>query len=1111
MTEDRTTPDGPETTGRDRAARRRRPGIRHVLWLVVSSVFVVIFVSGALVAGMMMSGEPLVAPGWMRERIKARLDTSLSGLDVEFGEIALILGENGTPRLRLGDLRVSREGSAARLTLSDIEGTVALGPLLEGRVQPDSIYLTGAQMRLRRDAEGGFDLALSETGAGGATRQATGDDMGALADQIELLLDTPGLRELKRIEATALTLRYEDARSGRAWTVDGGRVVMTRRGEDLELRGDFALLGGRAWASTLTVSYASRIGDKAARFGMNFEDMAAEDLATQSAALAWLGALDAPVSGAMRVETDREGRLGPMSVTLQSRDGALQPSPGTRPIPFNEARSYFTFDPARQALTFDEFWFDSRYLTVRAEGGVRLIGTEGGRPAEMVGQMRVSEFTARSEEMLPEPLRFDDVRADMRLVLEPFRLTVGQLSLGHAGERIAISGEVRASDEGWDVTAEARRDRVTPEVLLALWPQTFGQKTKAWMEQNVFAGALSNVQAALRLTPGGRPDVFLGFDFDGVEMTLLKGMPHGKEMRGHASLLRNRFVAVVEDGHVVAPQGGKVSLKGTEFVVLDNRIKPAPAELKVETEGTITATLSLLDQPPLQMMQKAGRPVTMADGRMRLTARSNFILKKGQKPTDFPIAVTGVLSDLRSDLLVPGRTIAASRMDLSLKDDMLAIAGQGRIGAVPFDGRYEAGIGARSDGTGRWQGKVELSERFVDEFRIGLPPGALSGQGSAELTVDLKKGEAPRFRLDSDLSGVGLALADVKWSKPRSSAGRLSVSGALASPPRIESVAVEVPGLVAKGRVEMTPQGTLAAARFDRVRIGDWLDAPVVMRGRGAGRSPAIEIAGGRVDMRRLDFGSGGSGKGTPMTLALDQLQISDTIALMDFRGQFDTTGGMSGRFSGKVNGLAEIAGAVVPQGKRSAVRITAQDAGRVLAAMKLLKAGREGAMDLTLTPVGGEGTYDGVLRVNGLRITEAPAMAELLSAISVVGLLEQLSGKGIVFNDIDARFRLTPRQLIVAESSAVGASLGISMDGVYDFARGLMDMQGVVSPIYVVNGIGSLFTRKGEGLFGFSYTVRGAAADPSVSVNPLSVLTPGMFRDIFRRPPPQLSQAPSQ
>ena len=137
----------------------------------------------------------------------------------------------------------------------------------------------------------------------------------------------------------------------------------------------------------------------------------------------------------------------------------------------------------------------------------------------------------------------------------------------------------------------------------------------------------------------------------------------------------------------------------------------------------------------------------------------------------------------------------------------------------------------------------------------------------------------------------------------------------------------------------------------------------------------------------------------------------------------------------------------------------------------------------------------------------KAPAIASLLDAISIVGIIDQMNGPGIFFSDVEARFRLTPSRVIVSESSAVGPSMGISMDGYYDLGSGQMDFQGVLSPIYAVNAIGRLIARKGEGLIGFNFNLRGTTGAPRVAVNPLSVFTPGMFRDIFRRPPPKLSQ----
>ena len=94
-----------------------------------------------------------------------------------------------------------------------------------------------------------------------------------------------------------------------------------------------------------------------------------------------------------------------------------------------------------------------------------------------------------------------------------------------------------------------------------------------------------------------------------------------------------------------------------------------------------------------------------------------------------------------------------------------------------------------------------------------------------------------------------------------------------------------------------------------------------------------------------------------------------------------------------------------------------------------------------------------------------------------------------------------------MTRSSAVGPSLGLSLDGVYSQAAGVVDFQGVVSPFYLLNGIGAIFTRPGEGLIGFNFNLRGPVDNPQVLVNPLSALTPGMFREIFRRPPPTVGQ----
>jgi hypothetical protein len=205
------------------------------------------------------------------------------------------------------------------------------------------------------------------------------------------------------------------------------------------------------------------------------------------------------------------------------------------------------------------------------------------------------------------------------------------------------------------------------------------------------------------------------------------------------------------------------------------------------------------------------------------------------------------------------------------------------------------------------------------------------------------------------------------------------------------------------------------------------------------------------------------------------------------------------------VNGRGRVEGAVVPVEGGTAVRLTSGDAGTVMAAAGIFQQGRGGTLELTLQPRPGRSGYQGNAAFRDLSVQDAPALASLLGAISVVGLLEQMSGDGLVFSEGDVAFVIGPGGVQITQGAAIGASLGLSFEGIYRAQAGTLDISGTISPLYLLNAIGQIFARPGEGLFGFTYRMTGSARSPTVTVNPLSILTPGMFREIFRRPPPTI------
>ena len=1087
---------------------RRKPAARgrRVLWHLGHFCFgcsvLVLVMAGALA---LVLGVGLGAPAWLKERVARGINEGLPGYALRFDDMSLTLERNLVPRLALRGVAIAGVDGGPLAKLSALEVTVAPGPLLQGEVQPATVRLEGGQLLLRRRADGDLSLALTEPDSA----QDTGEpqSVATLTQQIGAVLARPEFGALREVTADNLSLRYEDARAGRAWTADGGQVRLTREGRRLGLRGNVTVLGARDYATTLEVSYGGQIGEAAAEFSVKFEDMPAGDIAGQSPALAWLGALDAPISGALRARVDADGKLGPLNATLQIGAGALQPTAATEPIKFRSARSYFTYDPAVQEIVFSELSVDSAWGSAQAEGKARLVGMETGWPRELQAQIRVGEIIANPADVYPAPVTFEGATMDLRLQPDPFVLSIGEFRLRDQGQQLILHGEVFGRDDGWDLALDGALDGLSPARLMALWPEVVKPKVRTWIDENVSHADLSNIQLAVRAVPGEQPDVALEFDYENLETVFVKDVPPISGAAGHASIFDNWFVIHAERGQVMAEQGGLIDISGTSFIIPDLRLKESPARAHLRTQSTITAALSLLDSPPFRFLEKAGQVVTLADGRARLEGRLDFMLTERLRPDEVAFDVAGELHDVRSETLIKGRVLAAERLAVEARKDHIRIGGKARVGAVPVTGAWDMALGRNPQGESRVTGQIEISERFADEFGIGLPPGSLSGAGRADIAIGFAKDQPPQFALSSDLAGLGLRIPQLDWALSEVGTGRLDVAGSLGEPPEIESIGLRAAGLTAQGRVRLDARGAFERAEFSNVALADWLSAPVTLIARGQGQTPRIEVRGGTVDLRKISLGGGARDEGGPVDLRLDLLQISEGMRLTEFRAMLDTEGGASGSFEGRLNGITPVTGQVIPMDGRSAFHIKSDDAGGLLGAAGLLQQARNGKLDLMLTPAVEPGSYDGVLGIDQIRVKDAPVLAALLNTISVVGLVEQLYGNGLHFGRVDARFRLTPESLTLLEGSAVGVSVGISMDGYYDLASKVMDMQGVISPVYLLNAIGGVFSRPGEGLIGFSYTLRGPTLAPVVGVNPLSAIAPGFLREMFRRPAPTVDR----
>ena len=1084
-----------------RIPKRHRWG---TFWLMLTLIFLTL---AGLFAALALSGKPLRLPVWAVVEAEQRLNTTLrevsgGAASLSVGGAVFVVDEDWVPRLRLEDVRLLEQSGATFLSLPELRLALDPGALATGQMRLRSLRLIGANISLRRLPDGQFDLAL---GLPAQPRRMVG-----LSGVIEALVagfDLPSLSYLRQVEAQALTITLDDQMLGRVWDLGDGRLVLANRADDLAVELGMSVIGGQA-ASQVNMTLIAAKADASARMTVTVDSVAAPDIAAQAAPLAWLGVVDAAVSGQIASTLNASGALASLEASLTLDKGALRPNANVAPVEFDGASLFFGYDPARERLELRDWTVTSQDIALRASGHAYLPGVTQGIPSEVIAQIQIASLELDPQGLLDAPVGFEQGALDLRVRLDPFGIDIGQAVLTHQGQRLQASGRVDAGPKGWAVAVDARLDQIPHDRLLALWPPKLVAGTRNWVVDNLQEGLLTNVVAGFRLAPEEEPRLSLGYEYSGADVRFLKTLPPIQNGRGYAVVEGKTYTLVVEEGWVSAPLGGAVDVAGSVFAVEDVTVKPARAEIAVKAAGDLTAALSLLDQEPFRFITKARLPVALGTGRAEVVGQLRLPLQKGNTIANVDYDVTGKITGFTSDKLIPGREMRADRLDVTLTPTGMAITGKGQLQGVPFEARYTKAFAPADKGLSSVEGTAELSADAATKLGVGLPEGLISGRGAAAFTVQLREGQKPKLSLRSNLVGVGMVTPALGWAKGTDSAGELVLDITLGQPAAVDSFSLDAAGLRATGQISLAADGGLGTARLSSVRLGNWLDVAVELTGRGRGRAPGVALTGGTLDLRGLPTGGGASGGagGGPIALALDRVTVTDGLSLTAFRSTLTAqTGGMSGNFTGRINGQTPVSGSLAPGPRGTAIRLRSADAGAVFSAAKIFPNAQGGEMDLVLAPTGAKGTYDGNLTMTGVRIRKAPALAELINAISVVGLLEQLQGSGLLFAETEAVFRLTPRAVQINRASAVGASLGVSLSGLYVLNGGRLDMQGVVSPIYLLNGIGAIFTRKGEGLFGFNYRVQGTASAPDVSVNPLSILTPGMFREIFRSPPPQL------
>ncbi|MGV6871703.1 YhdP family protein [Pseudochelatococcus sp. B33] len=1121
--------------GRRRRFRRRsaaRRAMVHMLRGGLLAALVLILCVGAVVARLSfgsISAEALAEP------ISRALNERLApGWTAHIAQTGIAFTTHGPALLSEGIEIRQPDGT---LFLSARAGEIAVDPwrLAFGDVDVTAIAFSGIDARLTIMPDGSLrtDAGTGGTGGGPAGGSAPApaaapegtdgppDFDAAVVGFVNLLSDQSGL-------ARALdSISLSDARV----------AIADSRGEERARFGEVAADLKRTAPDAIAVSLSARGAAGPWKFSGAISGLGGTervvDLAVEGARLADLlmlaNANQGPISGDLafsgraRVSVSADDRLTGLTGSVESAPGTFIYRDKDQP-PLHVAR--FRLGVEREAASGD-LVIPALGLDIggaRFDVGGRVRFGDRARPWRLQLDGRDAVLPPLTDN--DEALAIDNLSLDLAGE-EGGRLRIERIAASGAGFGVALNGELGGRDNPGGLRLGVQTARSDARAILRFWPAFVTPEPRRYLIENLSEGVLETLNVAVSLSAeqlaASRrreplPAEVARTQFSAVDVTLqaapgfppLTDMTIGGLVTGAtAAITASTAKAEVVPGQVLDLTDGRMAMQ--------RLTAPINAAIDFRMRGQASALAHLLQRDALRPIFNVDVAPGSVQGAVDLAVSVSLPLIKQLTHDQVVTRATGKLNRFAIDIGNGRDKLTDADLSLVLDDSNLTLAGSGQLAGLPAtldlrqplrrgqgdDGRDDnkgegrAAIVLTLDDAARAARGFDLGNRLRGPVgvRIDTSFGNRAGKNRTPMKVDV---DLARARIDDLLPG---------WSKAAGKPGRLSFS-ALDDNGFVVSDIVLDAGAAARGSARFDPGGSLKSASLTGVRLSPNDDLSLEIAGAGAGYR--ITARGNLLDARPFLKAArtgitGGAGGGAAGGKAMPDLDIDlavnilagfsrETLSKATLRlgtrkggvGSLD----LKGSFSGAPFG-ASLAG------KDGRIEVNTANAGAMLRFADLYAHLSGGSMQAYIAPDGGQ------VMIRDFAIRNEPTMAHLLTE-SPSKL--PVDPGNVPFTKLRAAFTRAPDRINIQEGVLWGPGVGVTFEGNLDTRRETIDLSGTYVPAYALNNMFSQVPLIGpllgggqyEGLFAVNFRARGALDSPSVTVNPLSAIAPGIFRKFF-------------
>ena len=733
----------------------------------------------------------------------------------------------------------------------------------------------------------------------------------------------------------------------------------------------------------------------------------------------------------------------------------------------------------------------------------------------------ISGARAEAEGSGEAPAIFD-LRAGGRYLSVDRELQVDDMLVSSPLGGMAGSLRVHFGNESPEISFGAQLPTMQVTGVKQLWPFWMARKAREWVLENMFGGTVTDGSIAVFI-PAGRmkgPDhpmeldgneLQIAFNIDNARMNLPGDIPPLRDLKGRFDLRGELMKVDVEKANSYFPSGRVVDVGTSQFTIASTYAKPLMGDLKLSVSGAADAIAELADFAPLNALKETDfKPEDFVG-----TASANVTARMGLISEHDPPAPTWSTEIALTDVdLVPkfsDRTITDVTGLLQVDPQAARLKADASIDDVPSQISLVEPVGRNSP---------VVRERHIvatldNGQRRKLVPG-LDDVVDGTMRAEISLLENDRQTISLDLTQAALSVPGVGWTKGNGVPATatfdvLDVEGSK----RIENFQLDGKGFGARG--EFTLQdGSLQSGRFSQLKLSPSDNFSVDLRRQRGGLH--IAAAGSSADLRpilkklRSSSGTGDEGdEDVTVDVKLDKAFGFGDETLSNVAMLFSTKDGSIA--AADFSAVTASGEAVVSRMSEGAtISITSGDAGAVARFADLYNRMRGGLLNVTLRAQKG-GVWSGSIDIRNFALLNESRLQSLVS--TPVGE-DGRSLNAAVRRDIDvssARFqrgfaRMVYRAgaLSVENGIVRGEQIGASFQGMLRDAAGRMDMTGTFMPAYGLNRlfaelpiIGAILGNgRDRGLLGITFKLEGPFEQPRLTVNPLSIIAPGIFRQIF-------------